>query len=322
MNDLFSMVSGIFGRLFSSAVEGLEITPWRFIWEQKLGYIALFFLFLLFLVFFMSFKDRLAKNRKLFNLVSYGILVFSFLYVGLVVKAQPTTTNIVILLSSLAAGEFPLGLFIMEPYIFLTFIFILASVLLWGRGLFCGWLCPYGALLELLNRACAKFFPEFRKALPEKLHGKLIYLKYLLFFSIAGASFYSFTLSEYMSEVEPFKTFLLGLHRQWYFILYFVIITVGSVVIYRAYCRYICPLGAALSLPSFIKGLPLIKLERRSLCETCRICGKSCQYQAITRNGTIDTHECLDCLECRMNFLDEEKCPELIRHRKAKGRES
>jgi NosR/NirI family nitrous oxide reductase transcriptional regulator len=316
------MISGIFGRLFSSAVEGLEITPWRFIWEQKLVHIAFFFLFLLFLLFFMSFKDRLAKNRKLFNLVSYGILVFSFLYVGLVVKAQPTTTNIVILLNSLAASEFPLGLYIMEPYIFLSFIFIFASVLLWGRGLFCGWLCPYGALLELLNRAYVKFFPKSRKALPEKVHGRLVYLKHIYFFCIAGASFYSFTLSEYMSEIEPFKTFLLGLNRQWYFVLYFVIITMGSVVIYRAYCRYICPLGAALSLPSFIKGLPLVKLKRHPSCGTCRICGNACQYQAIVSAGTIDTHECLDCLDCQLNYMDEQRCPDLIRQRKVKAQES
>jgi NosR/NirI family nitrous oxide reductase transcriptional regulator len=195
-------------------------------------------------------------------------------------------------------------------------------VLLWGRGVFCGWLCPYGALLELLNRLYAKFFPKFRMVLPEKVHGKLIYLKHIFFFCIAGASFYSFTLSEYMSEVEPFKTFLLKLNRQWYFILYFVIITAGSMVIYRAYCRYICPLGAALSLPSFIKGLPLVKLKRRPLCGTCKICGKACEYQAIAPSGAINTRECLDCLECQMNFMDEQRCPDLIRQRKAKGQES
>ncbi len=316
-----STVSVALKHIFEDTIEALELTPWMQIWAQKWASIAVFAIFLFALIMMMVFKDRLAKNRKALNIVAYGVLPFSFIYVGLILKAQTTTTNIVILVNGLKEGAFPLGLYIMEPYIFLSFLFIFLTILLWGRGVFCGWLCPYGAMVELLNRLYIRFFPKLIVKLPEKIHWKLIYLKYVIFAVILGVSFYNFMLSEYLAEVEPFKSFVLKLHRQWYFVLYFILITAGSVIIYRAYCRYLCPLGAALSIPSFIKLIPLIKLKRHDLCGTCKICGRECSYQAITPKGKVKVTECLDCLECQINFWDENKCPALIKKKRqeAKG---
>jgi NosR/NirI family nitrous oxide reductase transcriptional regulator len=62
----------------------------------------------------------------------------------------------------------------------------------------------------------------------------------------------------------------------------------------------------------------LIKLKRHDLCGTCKICGRECNAQAITPDGKIKTAECLDCLECQMNFWNEDKCPALIRQKKFK----
>ncbi|GAB4409925.1 MAG: hypothetical protein OHK0032_05610 [Thermodesulfovibrionales bacterium] len=322
MNDVWQVIKGIIGYLLRGKSEGLETTPWMQIWAEKCETIGIYlgFLFLIFLM--MVFKDRLAKGRRTLNMVYYAAIVFSFLYVGLLIKAQPTTTNIVILLNGIREGSFPLSLYILEPYIFLTFLFIFLTVIVWGRGVFCGWLCPYGAMVELLNKLYVRVFPKFRLSLPEKVHRKFIYLKYVIFAVILGASFYSFMLSEYLAEVEPFKTFVLKLNRQWYFVLYFMVVTAGSLVIYRAYCRYICPLGAALSIPSFIKLIPLIKLKRHDLCGTCRICEKECNYNAIMSNGKIDANECLDCLICQVNFWDEDRCPALIKKKRQKEKVS
>ncbi len=320
MDSGWQVIRGIIDYLFRGRSEGIEATPWMQIWAEKCETIGIYlgFLFLIFLI--MVFKDRLAKGRRTLNMVYYAAIVFSFLYTGLLIKAQPTTTNIVILLNGIREGSFPLGLYILEPYIFLTFLFIFLTVIVWGRGVFCGWLCPYGAMVELLNKIYDRIFPKLRLTLPERIHWRLIYLKYIVFAVILGASFYSFMLSEYLAEVEPFKTFVLKLNRQWYFVIYFMAITAGSLVIYRAYCRYICPLGAALSIPSFIRVLPLIRLKRHNLCGTCRICEKDCMAQAIRQDGKIDTNECLDCLVCQANFWDEDRCPALIKKkRKARG---
>ena len=103
--------------------------------------------------------------------LAYASLLVSFLFVGLVLKAQPTTTNIVIFLAGLKEGTIPIALVIMEPFIFLSFLFIGVTVLLWGRGVFCGWLCPYGAMVELLNRRLLPFLsPVHRLSLPGPVH--------------------------------------------------------------------------------------------------------------------------------------------------------
>jgi len=323
MDDAWQVIKSILDYIFKGKSEGLEATAtWMQIWAQKCWTIGFFLGFLFLITLMMVFKYRLTKNRNVLNMVTYVVLSFSLIYVGIILKAQPTTTNIVILLNGVKEGGFPLGLFIMEPYIFLSFIFIFLTIILWGRGVFCGWLCPYGAMTELLSKLYMRLFPKLRFTLPEKVHWKLVYLKYVIFAVILGVSFYNFMLSEYLAEVEPFKTFVLKLNRQWYFVLYFLVITVGSLVIYRAYCRYLCPLGAALSIPSFLKWIPLVKLKRHDLCGTCKICGKACSYQAITSDGKINTHECLDCLECQINFWDENRCPALIKQKKLKVQES
>ena len=292
-------------------------TPlWVQIWEQKTVHITIYSVFLILIILIMLFKDMLSRKKKTLDILRYGILGISFVYVGLVLKAQPTTTNLIIPLNALKELQFPLGLFLMEPFIFLSFIFILLTFLLWGRGVFCGWLCPYGAMTELLNKLYQWLFPKGRLGLPERIHNKLIYLKYLIFLAILGVSFYSFILSEYLTEVEPFRTFVLKLNREWYFVLYFMILTVGSMIIYRAFCRYLCPLGAALAVPSLLKMIPLIKMKRYDFCRTCKICSRTCTPQAVVSNGLIDSRECLNCLDCQVNFWDEDVCPVLIKHKK------
>jgi NosR/NirI family nitrous oxide reductase transcriptional regulator len=295
-------------------------TPlWIQIWEQKLFHIAAFTVFLILIILVMLFRDSMSKRKQVLNILKYGILGISFFYVGLVLKAQPTTTNIIILITALKELQFPLGLYLMEPFIFLSFIFIFLTIILWGRGVFCGWLCPYGAMLELLNRIYHKLFPKGVLYMSDRVHNKLIYLKYIIFLLIFGASFYSFMLSEYMTEVEPFRTFVLKLNREWYFVLYFSILTAGSMIIYRAFCRYLCPLGAALAIPALIVKIPLIKMRRYDFCSTCRICARTCTPKAIMSDGIIDRRECMNCLDCQVNFWDEDVCPVLIKRKRLGG---
>jgi NosR/NirI family nitrous oxide reductase transcriptional regulator len=133
-------------------------------------------------------------------------------------------------------------------------------------------------------------------------------------------SFYSFILSEYFTEIEPFRTFVLKLNREWYFDLYFIILSLGSVIIYRAFCRYLCPLGAALAIPAYFKKVPFVKMKRYDFCRTCKICTRGCAARAIRPSGVIDSRECLDCLDCQVNYWDEEVCPVLIRRKREGGR--
>ncbi len=294
---------------------------WKQIWSMKAPHIVVFAIFLLIISITLMLKDRISRRRGAVDLIRYPILLFSFLYVGLYLKAQPTVMNVVVFFNNLAEGNFPLfTLYMLDPFIFLSFIFIGLTMILWGRGAFCGWLCPYGAMLELLNRIYRKLPFSKRIEVPYNIHRRLIYVKYGVFLLILSVSFLSFPLAEYLGEVEPFKTFILKLNRDWYFVLYFVILTTGSIIVYRAFCRYLCPLGGVIAIPSllFRRWIPFIKIQRYELCRKCVICYARCNPQAIKRDGSIDRRECLLCLECHENFWDEELCPVLIRKKRGK----
>jgi len=286
-------------------------------WQQHTVSLCFFGLYLSALISLFVLRTRILKMGSLFNIIRYFFLLIAFVFIGWVIKAQPTTTNIAILLGSLKDMQFPVELYLMEPYIFITFVFMAVTMILWGRGVFCGWACPYGALLELLNVIYNLIPNRPRFSFSVKIHSRLVYLKYIIFIGIIGISLYSFMLSEYLTEIEPFKTLVLKLNREWYFVGYFLILTILSVYIYRFFCMYICPMGASIAMPSLLKWIPLIKIKRYELCGKCNICKKDCISNSIGQNGKIIESECLHCMECQRNYLDSNRCTELIKRKKS-----
>jgi NosR/NirI family nitrous oxide reductase transcriptional regulator len=295
-----------------------EVPVWLQMWQGRAWHIAAFCCLLLAVFAVMIFRDALAGRPRLLNFVRYGVLGVSFFYVGLYLRGQPTSTNVVIGLTSLRQGAFPLTLYLMEPFIFLFFIFMAVTISVWGRGVFCGWLCPYGAMLELFRKAMG-FFTKFSVKPDFSLHRRLSIIKFIALAAIFGVSLYSFILSEYFTEIEPFRTLvLMRIHplklefsfgRPWYFVTYFVLLSAASAVVLRAFCMYLCPLGALISIPAFARVFPLLKLKRYDLCGKCRICEKSCDYNAIKPDGTVDAVNCMQCLDCQVNYRDAKRCP-------------
>lgn len=292
-----------------------EAPLYLIMWRQDAVLLCFLGLYLISLVIFMVVKSRLLRNKNLIKIIRYAFLLIAFVFIGLIIKAQPTSTNIVILLGSLKQLQFPIELYLMEPYLFIIFIFMIITVILWGRGIFCGWVCPYGTMIELLNSVYNLIPNRPRFSFPAKIHSKLVYIKYIFFIGIIGASLYSFMLSEYLTEIEPFKTFVLKMNREWYFVAYFLILTILSIYIYRFFCMYLCPMGAAIALPSLLKWIPLFKIKRYDLCGKCNICKNDCASNSIGQNGKIIDSECLYCLNCQRNYLDESRCTELIKRK-------
>lgn len=173
-------------------------------------------------------------------------------------------------------------------------VFTVATTLIWGR-VFCGFLCPFGALQDFIDR----IVPEgWKRPLPQVVHDRAVWVKYGVLAAVVLPAVFGagFTIYPY---VEPFGTvfFLSPSVLLWSIAL---VILTASAVVPRFYCRYACPLGASLGLLSI---LSLRRIERVPQCDVCKVCEQSCPTGAI-RGPEIDFPECVRCNVCEVKLRD------------------
>ncbi len=90
------------------------------------------------------------------------------------------------------------------------------------------------------------------------------------------------------------------------------VLLVATVFVRNLYCRFLCPLGAALGL---LSKLTVFSIKRWSECNSCKICEKTCEWGAIDGPKIIMT-ECVRCDDCERLYMDQQKCPHWIIIRK------
>ncbi|KWW35119.1 NosR/NirI family transcriptional regulator, nitrous oxide reductase regulator [Cupriavidus metallidurans] len=299
--------------------------PWRRIWRARAIEIALFVALLLVVGVVYAMRERLTrrsthKNKWPVNLFKYSAWALSIGFVGFGAMAQPSITQVLTWFHALLF-QWTWSLFLTDPFIFCFWIFIILTVFLFGRGLFCGWLCPFGSLSEAIHKIGGRIgFKRWQRPLPRAWHDRLKWLKYVIFFGLLTVSVFSMGLAEKLAEVEPFKTtFLVGIsNRAWPYGLFVCALLGLSLFIERPYCKYICPLGAALAMPSTFRWFGL---RRKQDCNSCKACAVGCGSQAIDADGRIDHRECLHCLDCMVLYTDVKGCPPLAKERKRRERD-
>lgn len=180
---------------------------------------------------------------------------------------------------------------------------------IFGR-IICGWLCPFGLIQDLLHK-----IPFPKKIKTFKWDKALRFLKYiiLLIFVLLLPMF----VVDIIGQGEPFfckyicpsGTLLGGIPLVlsnkplqdlvgWLFAWKSVILAVVvmlSIIIYRPFCKYICPLGA---IYSFFNPISVNKLKiDKDKCVACGLCSKACEMN-IEPFKTPNHLECIRCGEC------------------------
>ena len=186
-----------------------------------------------------------------------------------------------------------------KSFIFYTFGIIFLYSIMFGRAI-CGWLCPFGLFQDLIYKIKT---PKLKKSGVTRV---LSYLKYVLLvlfvFILSGFGIFP-AFCKYICPAgileaafgilphETAELSSLGQLFTWKFIL-FVSIVVFCIFAYRAFCRFICPLGAIYSLFNRFSFFG-IKLNR----DACTSCGK-CITKCKLDIKHVGDQECISCGEC------------------------
>jgi NosR/NirI family nitrous oxide reductase transcriptional regulator len=292
---------------------------WKSVWRAHAVEIAVLSLSLAILTLIFFFQDVLVKKPKFFTGLRVAYLIFSVVWLGGFTGAQLSVVNVFTFSGSMLSGSFRWEQFLLEPLIFILWCATAVSLLFWGRGPFCGWLCPFGSAQELVNEFAKKI--GIRQInIPFPWHERLWPLKYVIFLGLFGLSLYDIATAERFAEVEPFKTaVMLHFMREWPFVVYAAGLLVASLFVNRFFCRYLCPLGAALAIPGRMRLFDWLK--RRKQCGfECQLCAKRCPVQAIHPLGQINPNECVYCMQCQVIYWDDNTCPPLLLKKTGRGK--
>ena len=180
------------------------------------------------------------------------------------------------------------------------FVVSVMTAIFFKRG-FCGWICPFGGIQELLARLGQKSMGK-KLTMPPLLDKYLRYLKYLILLLTAVLSWK--TASMWVSPYDPWAAFGHlgeGFSALWKeFPIGFTLLLIsftGSFLYDRFFCKYLCPMGGFLGIVSKISPF---KIKRnKEVCINCNLCTKVCPMNIeVAKVETASTMECINCQEC------------------------
>jgi polyferredoxin len=252
------------------------------------------------MVLFAAFAGLVLASffRKSVRL-KYVTLAASVVYLGFFKSQLISIVNVFALIT----WNLPVFKYSLAWYLFAGFTVI--STVLWGR-LYCGRICAFGALTQLLDRIVPA---RLRIELPARIERRAASVKYVLL----GATILYFLVTSDISVyryVEPFWMFTRRASTGLWIGL--AVLLLATVFIRNLYCRFLCPVGAALGL---LSKLTVFRIKRWSECNSCKICEKACEWGAI-RGPKILMTECVRCDDCERLYADTQTCPHWIIIRK------
>ena len=279
---------------------------WVSIWHERVTELGVLAGALLILSILLLQQRWLTANARRFTVIRISFLMFTLGFIGWYAQGQLSIVNLTGVVQSLKENR-SLAFFLYDPMTVCLWAFVAITFFLWGRATFCGWLCPFGALQELVARLARLLrIPQIK--LRRSTDAKLKKIKYVVLAAILLSAWFAPEVADSLVEIEPFKTGItLYFVRAWPFVAYAVAMVLASALVYKFFCRYLCPFGAGLAI---LGKLQLLKwLPRRAECGTpCQTCRHRCDYQAIRPDGKIDYAECFQCMDCVVIYHSDTQC--------------
>ena len=182
-----------------------------------------------------------------------------------------------------------------------SFILLTATIIiaLLFRRSFCGNICAFRALQELFSRLGRKIFRK-RPKVPGKADKAARYLKYLVLLIVVIFSWKTGELIirpydpwatyQHLSSSELFLEFKIGF-------IVLIVTLLGSIVLDRFFCKYLCPMGAFLGM-IYRGGWFRIRRSDKT-CTHCMACDKACPVNIkIESKEEVKSSECISCNLC------------------------
>jgi polyferredoxin len=193
------------------------------------------------------------------------------------------------------------GLFIPKTHLsnIVLLIGLTVGVVLAG-GAFCGWVCPFGALQDGLTWLRKKLHLKEIVVAP-RADRVLRYGRYLVLVLILIQTV--LTVKLWFADFDPYRTifglgwlFEFNLEANWPAYTIALLVIGGSFLIERAWCRYLCPLGGAISL---FGKLSFLRIRRTGdSCRSCALCERPCPVKLPVATADTLSSNCIGCLEC------------------------
>lgn len=286
-----------------------KIPPWLEALRGRQNDLIVLGVFLTGLLILLAFQKRLAAAR-MFTPIRLTILAVVIGFVGWWGQGQLSIVTVLgVIRTAFQGGSYTFLVY--DPFSLLVWGVAIIGFVLWGRGLFCGWLCPFGAMQEFAHHLGRLLrLPQIKPS--NRWDARLKWVKYAVLASLIAVIFAAPQYTEKAAEVEPFKTAITTFFiREWYYVAYAVGLLALSMVLFKGFCRYVCPLGAVMAIGGLLRGRKWI--ERRVECGSpCQLCKVKCNYNAIKKTGEIQYDECFACLDCVTIHDDPKQCVPLI----------
>ena len=264
------------------------VDGWREILQPQLLDLALLAAFMT-LALVSFFRKSVALKYVTF-VAAVGYLGFT--------KSSLVSVSDVFRLTDLSMPELKYSL---AWYLFMTFVVV--TTVLWGR-VYCGRVCAFGALTQLMDPIVPR---KMRVEVPVRIEKHANQIKYGVLAAVLAYFLITKDVAGPIRYAEPFWMFgLFGTTAMWAGL---AVLLVATVFVRNLYCRFLCPVGAALGIVSQVTTV--FRIKRWSECNSCKICEKTCEWGAI-RGPLIVKSECVRCDDCERLYMDQKKCPHWI----------